>query len=328
MKRALIFGITGQDGSYLSELLLQKGYEVHGALRRSSSFNTGRIDHIFDDIHLHYGDVTDPLSIVRLMENIQPNEIYNLAAMSHVKVSFDIPKYSRDSVGLGAVDIYEAERILGTGAKIYNAASSEMFGSTPPPQNESSPFSPRSPYAAAKMYAYYMGKNYRQGYGMFISSGILFNHESPRRGETFVTRKITRAATRIKLGLQKELRLGNIDACRDWGHAKDYVRAMWLMLQQESADDYVIAMGTSHSVKTFIGKTFGLLGLAWRDYVTIDPNYFRPTEVESLQGDPRKARVGLGWLPEYDFDALVEDMVSHDLELAQREKNENSIRQS
>jgi GDPmannose 4,6-dehydratase len=321
MKRALIFGITGQDGSYLSELLLQKGYEVHGALRRSSSFNTGRIDHIFDDIHLHYGDVTDPLSIVRLMESIQPNEIYNLAAMSHVKVSFDIPKYSRDSVGLGAVDIYEAERILGTGARIYNAASSEMFGSTPPPQSETSHFNPRSPYAAAKMYAYYMGKNYREGYGMFISNGILFNHESPRRGETFVTRKITRAATRIRLGLQKELRLGNIDACRDWGHAKDYVRAMWLMLQQESADDYVVAMGTSHSVKTFIGKTFGLLGLAWRDYVTVDPNYFRPTEVESLQGDPRKARVGLGWLPEYDFDALVEDMVYHDLELAEREKN-------
>lgn len=317
--KALIFGITGQDGSYLSELLLQKGYEVHGAMRRSSSFNTGRIDHIFDKLHLHYGDLTDSLSIVKLIEQIRPDEIYNLAAMSHVKVSFDIPKYSRDVVALGALEIFEACHILSWPAKIYNASSSEMFGSTPPPQNEDSKMNPRSPYAAAKLYAYHMANNYRDGYNMFISNGILFNHESPRRGETFVTRKITRAATRIKLGLQKELRLGNLDARRDWGHARDYVRAMWLMLQQDRPDNYVIATGINYSIKDFLDKAFGNLNLDWHDYVVIDPNYFRPTEVENLLGDATKARAELSWLPHYDFEALVYDMVKHDLEVAEYE---------
>lgn len=317
--KALIFGITGQDGSYLAELLLQKGYEVHGALRRSSSFNTYRIDHIFDRLHLHYGDVTDALSIVRLMNSIKPDEVYNLAAMSHVKVSFDIPKYSRDSVGLGALEIFEAERILGTGAKIYNASSSEMFGSTPPPQSELSPMNPRSPYAAAKLYAYHMGRNYRDGYGMFISNGILFNHESPRRGETFVTRKITRAATRIKLGLQKELRLGNLDSKRDWGHAIDYVRAMWLMLQNDKADDFVVATGENHSIREFLDISFGSLGLKWEEYVVVDPNYFRPTEVENLLGDPTKANTLLEWSPWFTFPMLVEDMIESDYNLAKKE---------
>jgi GDPmannose 4,6-dehydratase len=317
--KTLIFGVTGQDGSYLSELLLEKGYEVHGVLRRSSSFNTGRIDHIFDKIQLHYGDLSDSLSIVKLIYEINPDEIYNLAAMSHVKVSFDIPKYSRDVVGLGALEIYEACHILKSKARIYNASSSEMFGSTPPPQNETSQFNPRSPYAAAKLYAYHMGRNYRDGYGMFISNGILFNHESPRRGETFVTRKITRAATRIKLGLQKELRLGNIDSKRDWGHAKDYVRAMWLMLQQEKSNDYVISTGENHSIREFLDKSFGALDLDWKDYVIIDSNYFRPTEVENLLGDSTKARNELGWKPEITFDELVIGMVFGDYWLAKEE---------
>lgn len=310
--KALIFGITGQDGSYLAELLLSKGYEVHGAMRRSSSFNTGRIDHIFDKLHLHYGDLSDSLSIVKLIHDIDPDEIYNLAAMSHVKVSFDIPKYSRDVVGLGALEIYEACHILNSKAKIYNASSSEMFGSTPPPQDENSPFNPRSPYAAAKLYAYHMGNNYRDGYGMFICNGILFNHESPRRGETFVTRKITRAATRIKLGLQKELRLGNLDARRDWGHAKDYVNAMWLMLQQDKPDNYVVATGQNFSIRDFLDRAFSILKLDWHDYVIIDPNYFRPTEVENLLGNPSKAKNELGWEPEYNFNELVLSMVFSD----------------
>lgn len=319
--KALIFGATGQDASYLMELLLSKGYEVHGVLRRSSSFNTSRIDHIFDKITLHYGDLSDSLSIVKLIYEINPDEIYNLAAMSHVKVSFDIPKYSRDVVGLGALEIYEACHILKSKARIYNASSSEMFGSTPPPQSEISPMNPRSPYAAAKLYAYHMGRNYRDGYGMFICNGILFNHESPRRGETFVTRKITKAAARIKLGLQKELRLGNLDAKRDWGHAQDFVKAMWLMLQQDKADDFVIATGQSHSVAQFLQMSFDLLDLSWRDYVVVDEGYFRPTEVESLRGDPSKANNELLWFPSYDFEALVEDMVSNDLELAKVETN-------
>lgn len=318
--RALIFGITGQDGSYLAELLLSKGYEVHGVLRRSSSFNTSRIDHIFDRIKLHYGDLSDTLSIVKLIYEIEPDEVYNLAAMSHVKVSFDIPKYSRDVVGLGALEIYEACHILKSKARIYNASSSEMFGSTPPPQNEGSQFNPRSPYAAAKLYAYHMGRNYRDGYGMFISNGILFNHESPRRGETFVTRKITRAATRIKVGLQNELRLGNIEARRDWGHANDYVEAMWLMLQHEKPDDFVVATGVNHSIRDFLDKSFDMLGLDWHKYVIIDQNYFRPTEVENLLGDPRKAMLELGWYPKYNLDALVEDMIVNDLALAEEER--------
>jgi GDPmannose 4,6-dehydratase len=317
--KALILGISGQDGSYLAELLLEKGYEVNGVLRRSSSFNTGRIDHIFDRLHLHYGDLADPLSIVKLIYEIDPDEIYNLAAMSHVKVSFDIPKYSRDIVGLGALEIYEACHILKSKARIYNASSSEMFGSTPPPQNELSQFNPRSPYAAAKLYAYHMGRNYRDGYGMFISNGILFNHESPRRGETFVTRKITRAATRIKLGLQKELRLGNPDSRRDWGHAKDYVRAMWLMLQQDKSNDYVVSTGENHSIREFLDKSFGALNIDWHDYVVVDPNYFRPTEVENLLGDSSKARNELRWKPEITFDELVIGMVFGDYWLAKEE---------
>jgi GDPmannose 4,6-dehydratase len=316
--KALIFGITGQDGSYLAELLLEKGYEVHGAMRRSSSFNTGRIDHIFDRLHLHYGDLADSLSIVKLIHDIDPDEIYNLAAMSHVKVSFDVPKYSRDVVGLGA---FEACHILGSKARIYNASSSEMFGSTPPPQNELSPMSPRSPYAAAKLYAYHMANNYREGHGIFICNGILFNHESPRRGETFVTRKITRAATRIKLGLQKELRLGNLNARRDWGHAKDYVHAMWLMLQQSAPDNYVIATGENHSIRDFLGSAFSSVGLDWTNYVVVDPGYFRPTEVEDLLGDPTKANTELKWSPWYTFEMLVADMIENDYKLAEQEKN-------
>jgi GDPmannose 4,6-dehydratase len=326
MKKALIFGITGQDGSYLSELLLEKGYEVHGVMRRSSSFNTGRIDHIFDKVHLHYGDLADSLSIVKLVHDINPDEIYNLAAMSHVKVSFDIPKYSRDVVALGALEIFEACHILGSKAKIYNASSSEMFGATPPPQSETSPFNPRSPYAAAKLYSYHMANNYRDGYGMFICNGILFNHESPRRGETFVTRKITRALGRIAMGVQKELRLGNLDAKRDWGHAKDYVRAMWEMLQMEKPDNYVVATGESHSIREFLDISFGIIGLNWKDYVVVDPNYFRPTEVESLLGDPSKIK-SLGWRNDYSFKDLVHEMVAYDYVLAAQENNENPVRQ-
>lgn len=319
--KALIFGVTGQDGSYLAELLLEKGYEVHGVLRRSSYFNTKRIDHIFDKINLHYGDLSDSLSIVKLLYEIRPDEIYNLAAMSHVKVSFDIPKYSRDVVGLGSLEIMEAAHILKLDTKIYQASSSEMFGSTPPPQNENSPFNPRSPYAAAKLYAYNMANNYRDGYGMFICNGILFNHESSRRGETFVTRKITRAATRIKLGLQKELRLGNLESRRDWGHAKDYVEAMWMMLQKEKSDNYVVATGESHSIKEFLDAAFGKLDLNWQDYTVVDPNYFRPTEVESLLGDPSKANKELGWYPKHSFNDLVNEMVESDLRLAQNESS-------
>lgn len=318
-KIALVFGITGQDGSYLAELLICKGYEVHGVIRRSSSFNTERIDHIFDKITLHYGDLSDTLSIVKLLYEIQPDEIYNLAAMSHVKVSFDIPKYSRDVVGLGALEIFEAAHILKLKTKIYNASSSEMFGSTKPPQNELSPMNPRSPYAAAKLYAYHMGRNYRDGYGMFISNGILFNHESPRRGETFVTRKITRAATRIKLGLQKELRLGNLEARRDWGFTGDFVEAMWLMLQQEKSDDFVIATGKSHSIKDFLDASFFSLDLDWHDYVVVDEGYLRPTEVESLLGDPTKAKELLSWEPKVGFMELVRMMIDSDYILAQKE---------
>lgn len=323
MKKALIFGITGQDGSYLAELLLDKGYEVHGALRRSSSFNTGRIDHVFDRLHLHYGDITDSLSIVKLLIEIEPDEIYNLAAMSHVKVSFDIPKYTRDSVGLGSLELFEATRLVGKkSVKIYQASSSEMFGATPPPQNENSPFNPRSPYAAAKLYAYHMANNYRDGYGMFICNGILFNHESPRRGETFVTRKITRAATRIKLGLQNELRLGNLDARRDWGHAKDYVQAMWMMLQHDKPDNYVVATGRRYSIKDFLVAAFDKLDLNWKDYVIIDPSYFRPTEVESLEGDASKIMSTLGWRPKIGLPQLLNEMIDSDLELAEREKHD------
>ena len=319
--KALIFGITGQDGSYLAELLLLKGYEVHGVLRRSSSSNTGRIDHIYDKLIVHYGDITDSLSIVKLIYEIDPDEIYNLAAMSHVKVSFDIPKYSRDSVGTGALELYEAAHILKSKARIYNASSSEMFGSTKPPQNEDSPMNPRSPYAAAKLFAYHMAKNYRNGYGMFISNGILFNHESPRRGENFVTRKITRAAAHIRVGLEKELRLGNLEAKRDWGFAGDYVDAMWRMLHHDTPDDFVIATGKSRSIRDFLDAAFYRVGLDWQSYVIVDENFLRPTEVDSLLGDSSKAKEALGWKADTGFMGLVNMMVDSDMELAMKESN-------
>jgi len=330
-KRALITGITGQDGSYLAELLLDKGYEVHGIIRRASTFNTDRIDHLYKDPHdpdarlfLHYGDLTDGTGLRRILERVQPDEIYNLAAQSHVKVSFEQPEYTADVVATGTLRLLEALRdymqVSGREVRFYQAGSSEMFGAAPPPQSEKTPFYPRSPYAVAKVAAYWYAVNYREAYGMFIANGILFNHESPRRGETFVTRKITRAAGRIKLGLQKKLYLGNLDAKRDWGFAGDYVEAMWRMLQQPEPDDYVVATGESHSVREFLEEAFGLLGLDWRDYVEIDPRYFRPTEVDYLLGDPTKAKEKLGWEPRVSFKELVKMMVEHDLELARQEK--------
>jgi len=331
LRRALITGITGQDGSYLAEFLLARGYEVHGVIRRSSTFNTDRIEHIYVDPHepsarlyLHYGDMTDGTGLRRILERVRPDEVYHLAAQSHVKVSFEQPEYTSDVVATGTLRLLEALRdFIGASGKevrIYQAGSSEMFGSSPPPQNERTPFRPRSPYAVAKVAAYWYAVNYREAYGMFICNGILFNHESPRRGETFVTRKITRAATRIKLGLQDRLYLGNLDARRDWGYAGDYVEAMWLMLQQPEPDDYVIATGEAHSVREFLEAAFGLLGLDWREYVVVDPRYFRPTEVDCLQGDPKKARERLGWRPKVGFKELVRIMVEHDLELARQER--------
>jgi len=319
-KRALITGITGQDGSYLAELLLSKDYEVHGLIRRSSTFNTDRIDHIYTDPHdpksklfLHYGDITDSGQLTNLVYNIQPEEIYHLAAQSHVRVSFDMPEFTGDVTGIGATRLLEAIRRSRIKTKFYQASSSEMFGNAPPPQNEETPFRPRSPYAAAKVYAYWMAKNYREGYGMFTVNGILFNHESPRRGETFVTKKITRALARIKLGLQEKLYLGNLDAKRDWGYAPDFVEAMWLMLQQEAPDDYVIATGETHSVRDFLEIAFGYVGLDWKDYVKIDQRYFRPLEVEFLQGDIAKAKEKLGWEPKTRFKELVRIMVDSDI---------------
>ena len=331
MKKALITGITGQDGSYLAELLLEKGYEVHGIIRRASTFNTDRIDHLYKDPHdpdarlfLHYGDLTDGTGLRRILERVQPDEIYNLAAQSHVKVSFEQPEYTADVVATGTLRLLEALRdymqISGREVRFYQAGSSEMFGAAPPPQSEKTPFYPRSPYAVAKVAAYWYAVNYREAYGMFIANGILFNHESPRRGETFVTRKITRAAGRIKLGLQKKLYLGNLDAKRDWGFAGDYVEAMWRMLQQPEPDDYVVATGESYSVREFLEEAFGLLNLDWQDYVEIDPRYFRPTEVDFLLGDPTKAKEKLGWEPRVSFKELVKMMVEHDLELARQEK--------
>jgi GDPmannose 4,6-dehydratase len=324
---ALLTGCTGQAGSYLAELLLEKGYEVHGVIRRSSTFNTDRIDHIFEHprLHLHYGDLTDQSSISKVVYDLRPDEIYNLGAQSHVRVSFDIPENTGDVTGLGALRVFEAARIVGAKAKIYQASSSEMFGASPPPQNEDTPFKPISPYSVAKLYAYYMAKNYRDSYGMFISNGILFNYESERRGETFVTRKITRAATRIKLGLQKELRLGNLKARRDWGHAEDYVYAMWLMLQHNCPDDFVVATGENHTVEEFLEKVFTKLDLDWKEFVVIDPKYFRPCEVESLLGDSTKARKELGWEPKVSFDQLVDRMVVNDWLLARKEKASNGI---
>jgi GDPmannose 4,6-dehydratase len=323
-KTALITGITGQDGSYLAEFLLEKGYVVHGIVRRSSSFNTGRIQHIFQDIHeenvrlyLHYGEATDASRLEQVISEAQPDEIYNLAAQSHVKVSFDEPLYTADVVALGALRLMEAIRRVGMEKKIrfYQASSSEMFGKVvETPQNENTPFNPRSPYACAKVYVHYQLRNYREAYGMHASSGILFNHESPRRGGTFVTRKITSALARIVKGETNRLFLGNLDAKRDWGYAKDYVEAMWLMLQQPSGDDYVVATGESRSVREFLDEAFGLVNLDWHDYVMIDHRLLRPTEVDYLRGDPTKARTKLGWKPRTDFKQLVKIMVKHDLE--------------
>ena len=330
MKRALITGITGQDGSYLLEFLLEKGYEVHGIIRRASSFNTGRIDHLYQDRHeekartfLHYGDLTEGTSLSRLLGDIRPDEIYNLGAQSHVRVSFDAPEYTGDVVGLGTQRLLEAIRqagLIGT-TRYYQASSSEMFGKVQEvPQTEKTPFWPRSPYACAKVYGHWLTVNYRESYGLHGSSGILFNHESPRRGETFVTRKITRAATRIKVGLQDKLFLGNLDAKRDWGYAKDYVEMMWLMLQQDEPDDYVVATGEMHSVREFVEATFAELGLDWEEHVSYDERYERPAEVELLIGDPSKARTQLGWEPKVRFKELVKIMVEADLKLAEHEK--------
>ena len=329
MKKALLTGITGQDGSYLAELLLTKGYEVHGVIRRASTFNTSRIDHLYRDphvngvkLHLHYGDLADSVQMVKLLYELQPDEIYNLGAQSHVRVSFDIPEYTGDVVGLGSVRILEAIREAGLVKKcrFYQASSSEMYGKVQEvPQTETTPFWPRSPYGCAKMYAYWLTVNYRESYHLHASNGILFNHESPRRGETFVTRKITRAATRIKLGLQDRLYMGNLDARRDWGYAKEYVEMMWVMLQQETPDDYVVATNETHSVKEFIQETFGLLNLDWEKYVSYDARYERPAEVELLIGDPAKAKRQLGWEPKVKFKELVKIMTEADLELAKRE---------
>ncbi len=327
MKKALITGITGQDGSYLAELLLHKGYAVHGLIRRSSSFNTGRIDHLYRDFHepdtrifLHYGDLSVSAQLMELLQAIAPDEIYHLGAQSHVRVSFDMPEYTGDITGLGTLRLLEAIRKTGIKTKFYQASSSEMFGAAPPPQNESTVFQPRSPYAAAKVYAYYIVRNYRDAYGIFAANGILFNHESPRRGETFVTRKITRAATQIKLGLKDKLYLGNLEARRDWGFAGDYVEAMWLMLQQEKPDDYVIATGETYSVREFAEKVFTKLDLDYKKYVAVDPRYFRPTEVDVLLGDSTRAQKILGWKPKISFDQLIDMMIAADLELAKKEK--------
>jgi GDPmannose 4,6-dehydratase len=320
--RALITGITGQDGSYLAELLLSKGYEVHGIIRRASTFNTGRIDHLYKDPHingvhlfLHYGDISDSTNLIKLLYRIQPDEIYHLAAQSHVRVSFDIPEYTGDVTGLGTIRILEAIRETGSKAKFYQASSSEMFGKVQEvPQRETTSFYPRSPYGAAKMYAHWVTVNYRESYGIFACSGILFNHESPRRGETFVTRKITRAIAQIKAGLQKKLYLGNLEAKRDWGYAKEYVEAMWLMLQQDAPEDFVIATGQTHSVEEFLSEAFSHVDLDWRDHVELDEKYLRPAEVDLLIGDASKAKRILGWQPTVTFSGLVRLMVNADME--------------
>jgi GDPmannose 4,6-dehydratase len=331
-KRALITGITGQDGSFLTELLLEKDYEVFGIIRRSSSFNTARIDHLYRDPHeagtrlrLFFGDLNDSSSLNTIIRQTQPDEIYNLGAQSHVRVSFDVPEYTAEVTALGTVRLLEAIREIGIQPKFYQASSSELFGKVvEAPQNESTPIYPRSPYGCAKAYAYHITVNYREAYGLFACNGILFNHESERRGETFVSRKITRAATRIKLGLQDKLYLGNLDARRDWGYAADYVEAMWLMMQAEKPDDYVIATGVTHSVRDFLDATFGYLDLDWNKYVEIDPRYYRPSEVDLLQGDASKARRELGWEPRVSFSEMVKLMVDHDLELAHQEQTHDA----
>ncbi len=327
MKKAFLTGITGQDGSYLAELLLAKGYEVWGLIRRSASFNTGRIEHLYQDPHenprlrLVYGDLTDGSNLSSLINEIQPDEVYNLAAQSHVRVSFDIPIYTVNSDALGTLRLLEAVRTCKRQPRFYQASSSEMYGKVlETPQTESTPFYPRSPYACAKVYSFWQTVNYREAYDLFTCNGILFNHESPRRGETFVTRKITRAATRIKLGLQKKLYLGNLEARRDWGFAGDYVEAMWLMLQQDDPDDYVVATGETYSVREFLDEVFGCLDLDWEQYVEIDPKYFRPSEVDLLLGDAAKARRVLGWKPKVTFSQLARMMTDADMKLAQRER--------
>lgn len=326
MKKALITGITGQDGSYLADLLISKGYEVHGVIRRASTFNTSRIDHLYQDPHvngvklfLHYGDLADSVQMVKLIYNLQPDEIYHLGAQSHVRVSFDIPEYTADVTGVGSIRILEAMRESGVKSRFYQASSSEMFGKVQAvPQTETTPFWPRSPYGVAKVFSYWATVNYRESYGMHTTNGILFNHESPRRGETFVTRKITRAVAAIKLGLQKELFLGNIDAKRDWGYAPEYVEAMWLMLQQEQGDDYVVATNETHTVREFLQHAFGHVDLDWNDFVKYDARYERPAEVELLVGDPAKAKRQLNWEPKTKFAELVRIMVDADLASLQK----------
>ena len=335
MKKALVTGITGQDGSYLAELLLGKGYEVHGIIRRASTFNTGRIDHLYQDPHingvrlfLHYGDIADSTNLIKLLYRIQPEEIYHLAAQSHVRVSFDIPEYTGDVTGLGTIRILEAVRETGLKTKFYQASSSEMYGKVQEiPQRESTPFYPRSPYGAAKVYAYWVTVNYRESYGIFACNGILFNHESPRRGETFVTRKITRGVAQIKAGLADKLHLGNLDAKRDWGYAKEYVMAMWLMLRHEEPDDYVIATGETHSVREFIQEAFSYAGLDWRKHVEIDSKYYRPAEVDLLVGDASKAKSKLGWAPRTRFKDLVRLMVDADVATLGNERKLGSVSQ-
>lgn len=325
-KKAFITGITGQDGSYLAEFLLEKGYEVHGLIRRASTFNTGRLEHLYTDPHvenvrlfLHYGDLTDGSRLVTLLQRIQPDEVYHLGAQSHVRVSFDEPEFTGDTTGLGTTRILEAIRMTGLDCRFYQASSSEMFGGTPPPQNELTPFWPRSPYGVAKVYSYWVTRNYREAYGMYAVNGILFNHESPRRGETFVTRKITRAAARIKAGLDKDLYLGNLDAVRDWGYAKEYVEAMWLMLQADQPDDYVVATGTAYSVRDFVELAFGHLGLDYEQYVKLDERYLRPTEVDALIGDATKVADILDWKARTLTPELAKLMVDADFQLALRE---------
>ena len=327
-KIAFITGITGQDGSYLTELLLEKGYEVHGLIRRSSSFNTGRIDHIYQDPHtphqklkLHYGDLTDGVNMTNLIHEIKPTEVYNLGAQSHVQVSFSLPQYTAQVDAVGAVSLLEAIRASGIDCRYYQASTSELYGSTPPPQNENSPFHPRSPYAAAKLMAYWCTVNYRDGYGIHATNGILFNHESPRRGETFVTRKITRAVARIALGNKEKLFLGNLNAVRDWGYAKEYVESMWLMLQQDKPNDYVVATGVGATVRDFAEASFKHVGLNWEDHVELDKRYIRPTEVDALIGDPSKVEKELGWKAKTHWKELAELMVEADLEKAKNKSN-------
>jgi GDPmannose 4,6-dehydratase len=334
MRTALITGVTGQDGSYLAELLLDKGYEVHGLIRRASSFNTHRLDPIYRDPHesgvrflMHYGDLSDSGSMVNLIRRIEPDEVYHLGAQSHVKVSFEIPEYTADATGMGTVRILEAIRASGVESRFYQASSSEVFGSAPPPQNEQTPFHPRSPYAVSKVFSYWMTVNYREAYGLFATNGIQFNHESPRRGETFVSRKITRAVARIDAGIQDRLYLGNLDSRRDWGYAPEYVEAMWMMLQRDEPEDFVVATGDSHTVREFAELAFARVGLDWRRHVEIDPRYYRPAEVDHLRGDASKARRVLGWEPKTTFSELVALMVDADRQLLEDELAGRLVRQ-